>query len=90
MVSHRVLPAMSRRWTPPSRVGMGGTPARKAFTFASRPIARFRFDWHHSRNRPGMDFDDLCAPMPYLADRGVITDAADLIARFGDDAGFEA
>jgi len=37
-----------------------------------------------------MDFDDLCAPMPYLADRGVITDAADLIARFGDDAGFEA
>lgn len=26
----------------------------------------------------------------YLADRGVFHDATDLIARFGDDAGFEA
>lgn len=28
--------------------------------------------------------------MPYLADRAHVADAAELIARFGDDAGFEA
>lgn len=27
---------------------------------------------------------------PYVAHRGEVTDATDLIARFGDDAGFEA
>lgn len=27
---------------------------------------------------------------PYLADRAQVHDAAELIARFGDDAGFEA
>ena len=28
--------------------------------------------------------------MPYLADRAEVSDAAELISRFGDDAGFEA
>ncbi len=28
--------------------------------------------------------------IPYLADRAHVTDAAELIAMFGDDAGFEA
>lgn len=28
--------------------------------------------------------------MPYLADRAEVSRAAELIARFGDDAGFEA
>jgi hypothetical protein len=28
--------------------------------------------------------------LPYLADRGQVTEAAELIARFGDSAGFEA
>jgi hypothetical protein len=28
--------------------------------------------------------------MPYLADRAQVFDAADLIRKFGDDAGFEA
>ena len=28
--------------------------------------------------------------LPYLADRAHVTDAAELIAMFGDDAGFEA
>lgn len=28
--------------------------------------------------------------MPYLADRGQVADAAELIALFGEDAGFEA
>lgn len=28
--------------------------------------------------------------MPYLADRAEVSQAAELIARFGDDAGFEA
>ena len=28
--------------------------------------------------------------LPYLADRAQVHDAADLMARFGDDAGFEA
>jgi hypothetical protein len=28
--------------------------------------------------------------LPYLADRAHVTDAAELIALFGDDAGFEA
>jgi len=28
--------------------------------------------------------------IPYLADRALVTDAAELIAVFGDDAGFEA
>lgn len=28
--------------------------------------------------------------MPYLASRSAVTDATDLIDRFGDDAGFEA
>jgi hypothetical protein len=28
--------------------------------------------------------------MPYLADRAEVTDAADLISRFGDNAGFKA
>lgn len=27
---------------------------------------------------------------PYVADRGCLADASDLIARFGSDAGFEA
>jgi hypothetical protein len=30
------------------------------------------------------------SPVPYLADRAYALDAAELIARFGDDAGFEA
>lgn len=30
------------------------------------------------------------APLPYVADRAAFDDAAELIARFGDDAGFEA
>jgi hypothetical protein len=30
------------------------------------------------------------SPMPYLADRAHVTDAATLIHQFGDDAGFEA
>lgn len=30
------------------------------------------------------------SPLPYLADRAHVSDAADLIALFGDDAGFEA
>ncbi|MBX3592976.1 hypothetical protein [Sphingomonas sp.] len=30
------------------------------------------------------------SPIPYLADRTHVTDAADLIRAFGDDAGFEA
>lgn len=30
------------------------------------------------------------SPVPYLADRTHVLDAAELIARFGDDAGFEA
>lgn len=28
--------------------------------------------------------------MPYLADRAEVSDAAELIRRYGDDAGFEA
>ena len=28
--------------------------------------------------------------LPYVADRGCLADASDLIARFGGDAGFEA
>ncbi len=28
--------------------------------------------------------------MPYLADRGEVKDATDLILQFGDDAGYEA
>ena len=28
--------------------------------------------------------------LPYLADRGEVSDAAELIRRFGDDAGYEA
>lgn len=35
-----------------------------------------------------MAFDT--SPAPYLADRAHVSDAADLIARFGEDAGFEA
>nr|WP_326523211.1 hypothetical protein [Sphingomonas sp.] len=34
--------------------------------------------------------DGLAAPLPYLADRRAVDDAAALIAAFGDDAGFEA
>ena len=30
------------------------------------------------------------SPVPYLADRGSAAEAAELIAIFGDDAGFEA
>lgn len=30
------------------------------------------------------------SPVPYLADRANVTDAAELIALFGEDAGFEA
>ena len=30
------------------------------------------------------------SPLPYLADRAQFHDAAELIARFGDDAGYEA
>lgn len=30
------------------------------------------------------------SPIPYLADRAHVTDAADLIRAFGDDAGLEA
>lgn len=30
------------------------------------------------------------SPMPYLADRAHVNDAANLIAMFGEDAGFEA
>ena len=30
------------------------------------------------------------SPVPYLADRAHVSDAADLIALFGEDAGFEA
>ena len=37
-----------------------------------------------------MDFDDLAPAIPYLSSRAAITDAADLIARFGDDAGYQA
>jgi hypothetical protein len=37
-----------------------------------------------------MIFDDFAAPIPYLADRGSVTDATDLIERYGDDAGYEA
>lgn len=29
-------------------------------------------------------------PLPYVADRGSLADATELIALFGDDAGFEA
>ena len=37
-----------------------------------------------------MDFDDIAPAVPYLASRAAITDADELIARFGDDAGYEA
>lgn len=29
-------------------------------------------------------------PLPYVADRAMLADATDLLARFGEDAGFEA
>lgn len=34
--------------------------------------------------------DEAAPPIPYLHDRGAVDAAADLILRFGDDAGFEA
>ncbi|OYY72430.1 hypothetical protein [Sphingomonas sp. 28-63-12] len=34
--------------------------------------------------------DEAAPPTPYLHDRAAVDSAADLIARFGDDAGFEA
>jgi len=38
-----------------------------------------------------LDLDDeVPTPMPYLEDRAAYEDAAGLIARYGDDAGFEA
>ena len=38
-----------------------------------------------------MFFDDPFAPpVPYLNDRATVSDADQLIATFGDDAGFEA
>ena len=37
-----------------------------------------------------MDFDDIAPAVPYLSSRTAISDAAELIARFGDDAGYEA
>ncbi len=37
-----------------------------------------------------MLIDELTPPLPYLADRTCIGEADQLIAQFGDDAGFEA
>lgn len=37
-----------------------------------------------------MLFDDLAIQLPYVEDSSMVADAAELIAKFGDDAGFEA
>ncbi len=37
-----------------------------------------------------MLLDDLAIQLPYVEDRSVVADAAELISKFGDDAGFEA
>lgn len=37
-----------------------------------------------------MMLDDFAIQLPYVEDRNTVADAAQLIAAFGDDAGFEA
>lgn len=37
-----------------------------------------------------MMLDDFAIQLPYVEDRSVVADAAELMAAFGDDAGFEA
>lgn len=34
--------------------------------------------------------ENMMTPLPYVADRAMLADATDLLARFGEDAGFEA
>lgn len=60
------------------------------FTIARN--ARASFAWYRVAMPIVLDdsADDAAPQTPYLHDRAAFDDAAGLIARFGDDAGFEA
>ncbi|KAI1692893.1 secretory lipase domain-containing protein [Ditylenchus destructor] len=97
---HPVPLATSRAGTPPSRCGTCGTAERRMVSsglpLGGPGMREFADDGMggacSTRITAGvrLSMSLSISTIPYLADRAHVTDAAELIAMFGDDAGFEA